>query len=268
LAGHSIPVDSGTLAVLQLIDLVTGADVAASVVPGLERAIPKNAGVEFGSLLHQLGADFTASPYSQALHAILLEIEPASKDRLPSRRAKRADTDVPAVHTAAAVSAEAAGLNGATGKPGSEAAAEVAPAGEEKPRRPGKLESKQEEVQRRENTAAAEEPDHEEADKKKSAKKRSDEAPAAKKLEERENGAVESGIVEQGTKRKEPAPRLEPAESAESGTPDKEAAAKESTASKKKAPAKKKPEGPRIKAETLSAQAESAAEGLSKRKPR
>ncbi|MGO8750568.1 MAG: hypothetical protein ACLQNE_31860 [Thermoguttaceae bacterium] len=269
LAGHSIPVDSGTLAVLQLVDLVTGADVAASVVPGLERAIPKNAGVEFGSLLHQLGADFTASPYSQALHAILLEIEPASKDRLPSRRAKRADTDVPAVHTAAAVSAEAAGLNGATGKPGSEAAAEVAPAGEEKPRRPGKrMESKQEEVQRRENTAAAEEPDHEEADKKKSAKKRSDEAPAAKKLEERENGAVESGIVEQGTKRKEPAPRLEPAESAESGTPDKEAAAKESTASKKKAPAKKKPEGPRIKAETLSAQAESAAEGLSKRKPR
>jgi endonuclease-3 len=269
LAGHWIPVDSGTLAVLQLVDLVTADDVAASAVPGLERAIPKHAGVEFGSLLHQLGADFTASPYSQALHAILLEIEPASKDRLPSRRAKRADTDIPAVHTVTAVSAEPASLNGATGKSGSGAAAEGAPAGEEKSRRSGKrMESKQEEMVGGENKAVAEDRHHEEADKKKSAKKRSDEAPAAKKLEEKEKGAAESGVVEHGTKRKEPAPPLEPAESPESDQPNQEAAAKESTVSKKKAPAKKKPEGPRIKAETLSAQAESAAEGLSKRKPR
>ena len=84
LAGHWIPMDSGALAVLHLVDLATSEDVAVGVVPGLERAIPKNAGVEFGSLLHQLGADFTASPYSQTLHAVLLEIEPAAKDRLPS----------------------------------------------------------------------------------------------------------------------------------------------------------------------------------------
>lgn len=91
LGGHSIPIDSATLGALRQVDLATDEDVAAGVVPGLERAIPKNSGIEFGSLLHQLGADFAASPYSPAFHAILLEIEPKAKDRLPSRRgAKRA----------------------------------------------------------------------------------------------------------------------------------------------------------------------------------
>ena len=33
-------------------------------MPGLERAIAKSKGVEFGSLLHQFGADFSANPYS------------------------------------------------------------------------------------------------------------------------------------------------------------------------------------------------------------
>ena len=49
---------------LHVLDLVTDKDVAAGVVPGLERAIPKSKGMEFGSLLHELGADFSANPYS------------------------------------------------------------------------------------------------------------------------------------------------------------------------------------------------------------
>ncbi len=86
LGGHAIPIDSGTANALRVVDLASDDDVAAGVVPGLDRAIPKTSGVELGSLVHQLGADFTASPYSPALHAILLEIEPNAKDRLPSRR--------------------------------------------------------------------------------------------------------------------------------------------------------------------------------------
>ena len=86
LGGHSIPTDSGTLRVLVLAGLISEQDAAAETVPGLERAIPKNAGVEFGSLLHQLGADFVASPFTPSLHAILLEIDPTVKDRLPRRR--------------------------------------------------------------------------------------------------------------------------------------------------------------------------------------
>ncbi len=72
-----------------MLDLVTDENVAQGVVPGLDRAIPKPSGMEFGSLLHQLGADFVASPYAPQLHALLLEIEPTAKQRLPTRRAKR-----------------------------------------------------------------------------------------------------------------------------------------------------------------------------------
>ena len=86
LGGHSIPVDAGTLGALRTFNLINDNDVAAGVVPGLERAIGKNVGIEFGSLLHQLGADYVASPYSPSLHALLLEIEPKAKDQLPSRR--------------------------------------------------------------------------------------------------------------------------------------------------------------------------------------
>lgn len=90
LGGHSIPIDSGTLQALHVVDLVTDEDVQAGVVPGLERAIAKNKGEEFGSLLHQLGADFTANPYAPALHELLLQINPEAQARLPKRRAAKA----------------------------------------------------------------------------------------------------------------------------------------------------------------------------------
>ncbi|MFZ5833714.1 MAG: hypothetical protein ACOY3P_26810 [Planctomycetota bacterium] len=87
LGGHQIPVDRGTLSVLQLLGLVSEKDVAAGAVPGLERAVSKSKGIEFGSLLHQLGADFTANPYAPRLREILLEIDPEVGPRLPKRRA-------------------------------------------------------------------------------------------------------------------------------------------------------------------------------------
>ena len=68
LGGHAIPDrrrhDGARCDVL---DLVTEKDVAAGVVPGLERAVAKSKGMEFGSLLHELGADFAANPYSPQL---------------------------------------------------------------------------------------------------------------------------------------------------------------------------------------------------------
>ncbi|HEY4761379.1 MAG TPA: hypothetical protein VIH42_12430 [Thermoguttaceae bacterium] len=86
LSGHSIPIDTGTMTILRLLDLVTDKDIASGVVPGLERAIAKSKGVEFGSLLHQLGADFSANPYSPNMRSILLEINPGVQSRLPKRR--------------------------------------------------------------------------------------------------------------------------------------------------------------------------------------
>jgi len=89
LGGHAIPVDAGVLGALRVVDLVTNEDVAACVVPGLERAISKAKGIEFGSMLHQFGADFTANPYSPAVRKILLQINPEAKDRLPKRRSRK-----------------------------------------------------------------------------------------------------------------------------------------------------------------------------------
>ena len=89
LAGHSIPIGSGGLAALYVIGVVTEKERSARAVPGLERAISKNKGMEFGSLLNQLGADFVRAPYGPAVRKILLEIAPDAKDRLPKRRSKK-----------------------------------------------------------------------------------------------------------------------------------------------------------------------------------
>ena len=89
LGGHAIPVDRGALGALQTVDLVDEQNVKDGVVPGLERAIAKSKGVEFGSLLHQLGADFVADPYATHLREILVQVNPIAEQRLPKRRVKR-----------------------------------------------------------------------------------------------------------------------------------------------------------------------------------
>jgi endonuclease-3 len=90
LEGHSIPVNQGAMEVLYAVGVLTDHEIEKGQVPGLERAIPKNKGVEFGSLLHQIGADYYASPGSSKLKAILAEIDADYKDRL-ARRAARID---------------------------------------------------------------------------------------------------------------------------------------------------------------------------------
>jgi len=95
LGGHWIPVDSGTLAALEVLGLITAQDAQEGVVPGLERAIAKNKGMEFATLLHQLGADFTANPYSTNLHKMLVQIEPEAEGRLPKRRPKEPKPEPP-----------------------------------------------------------------------------------------------------------------------------------------------------------------------------
>lgn len=96
LGGHAIPLDRGAMEVFAVVGVVEPEDVkahAAYSVPGLERTIPKNKGIEFGSLLHQLSADVVASPYSPSVHKILLEINPSAKERLPKRGKKPEETE-------------------------------------------------------------------------------------------------------------------------------------------------------------------------------
>ncbi len=92
LSGHSIPVDSGTMAALGVLDLVTAKETAAGEVSGLERAVSKSKGVEFGSLLHQLGANYLANSFSPQVREILLAIDPDASKRFPQRRQPRPET--------------------------------------------------------------------------------------------------------------------------------------------------------------------------------
>lgn len=106
LGGHSIPIDSGTAKALYTMDLVSEQDLKKETVPGLERAIPKSKGAEFGSLLHQLGADFVADPYSSGLREILVQIDPLAAERLPKRRQRKTEQAAPAVAPPADKAAE------------------------------------------------------------------------------------------------------------------------------------------------------------------
>lgn len=90
LGGHAIAIDKGTLDAAYVLGIASEAEAQKDKVPGVERAIPKSKGVEFASLLHQLGADFHASPFSTRVRGILLEIADDAKDRMPKRATKTA----------------------------------------------------------------------------------------------------------------------------------------------------------------------------------
>ena len=95
LGGHSIPVDKGSLGVLYVLGAITEAESRSGNPPGMERAIPKSKGQEFGSLLHQLGAEFTANPFSPQLREFLLSISPDAKERFPKRVVKKPEPPAP-----------------------------------------------------------------------------------------------------------------------------------------------------------------------------
>jgi hypothetical protein len=89
LGGHSIPLDRGALDVLYLLGVISQSESQTGKVSGLERIIPKNKGVEFGSLLHQLAADYMANPFSPNVRKLILSINADAKDRFPKRGAKK-----------------------------------------------------------------------------------------------------------------------------------------------------------------------------------
>lgn len=88
LGGHAIPCSQGVFDAFEVLGIITPAEAAKGRVPGLERAISKSKGAEFAALLHQLGADFFASPCGTKVRALLVEVCPEAKDRLPKRNSK------------------------------------------------------------------------------------------------------------------------------------------------------------------------------------
>ncbi len=89
LGGHSIPLNDGALDVLEILEIVSPKNRQQRKVPGLERTIAKNKGVEFGALLHMLGTQLAADPYNKKTHDILLQINKDCADNLPVKPSKK-----------------------------------------------------------------------------------------------------------------------------------------------------------------------------------
>jgi endonuclease-3 len=107
LGGHSIACGKGALEALLAVGAINDAELTKQEVPGMERAIPKNKGAEFFSLLHQLGVDLAASPQSTRVKGILAEIDPQAKERLASWSVRRAEQAAAAAQQAREARAEA-----------------------------------------------------------------------------------------------------------------------------------------------------------------
>lgn len=89
LGGHAIPLDSAALDVMYILGAIDEAERTRGAVPGLERAIPKRKGIEFASLLHQVGADLMAAPFTSKARSILVEISPDARAKLPKRATRK-----------------------------------------------------------------------------------------------------------------------------------------------------------------------------------
>lgn len=73
LGGHSIPVSKTIMDVLLATEIVSEAEAAKWIAPGLERSVPKTKGADFASCLHQLATDYAQSPTPKNVAAIMKE---------------------------------------------------------------------------------------------------------------------------------------------------------------------------------------------------
>lgn len=88
LGGHAIPVNAGATRAFVALGVINESEMHEPHIPGIERAIPKNKGVEFASLLHQFGVEIEVAANAQRVRTILAEISPEAKDRLPKKPVK------------------------------------------------------------------------------------------------------------------------------------------------------------------------------------
>ncbi|MFN9640185.1 MAG: hypothetical protein ACK56W_09235 [Pirellula sp.] len=111
LGGHAIPADTAILEALLAADILTTAEVEKKSIPGVERAIPKNKGLEFASLLHQFAVDFSANAKSAVALAVFkdLGVTPKAKVVTPPpapKTSKKAPAEPEPVSKPSPVAAE------------------------------------------------------------------------------------------------------------------------------------------------------------------
>ena len=89
LSGHSIGIDKSLINLLYTVGVIDEKEAEKMTVPGLERAIAKNKGVEFFSVVHQLAVTYSSSPFNSNTRTILLSIDADAKERFPKRVRKK-----------------------------------------------------------------------------------------------------------------------------------------------------------------------------------
>ena len=238
LGGHSIPIDYAAMVIMLSTGIASQAEAAAGKVPGLERAVPKNKGVEFSALLHEAGVALMTDQKDKQARALLDAVAKGSSDRYDDweaskkaaiRRVKKRKRDEKAAAeeeaVAGAAEAKAAATEKAAKKPSKSAAKSVKP--------------------------AASEPAEKTETEKKPAKKKAVEKKAVEK-----KAAAKKVVEKKATKK--PAKKAEPAAKKPAAKATKKKASKKSSA-----PAK-----PAKKATKKTSPKKSTNRKLSKRKPR
>ncbi len=99
LGGHAIPADSLTLEIMVQCEILAQAEADKKSLPGVERAIPKNKGFEFASLLHQFAVEFHQTPKNAAVVAVFKDLGVSPKTKAVEKPAPKKDTKAAAVAT-------------------------------------------------------------------------------------------------------------------------------------------------------------------------
>lgn len=82
LGGHSIPVDYSAMVVMLVVGIASQTEASSGRVPGLERAIPKSKGIEFGSLLHQAAVAINSDQNDKTGRAVLEAVSKGAAEQL------------------------------------------------------------------------------------------------------------------------------------------------------------------------------------------
>ncbi len=82
LGGHSIPIDYSAMVIMLNTEIATQAEAKSGRVPGLERAIPKNKGLEFSVLLHQCAVDLHRDMKDKKARATMDAVSKKSSERM------------------------------------------------------------------------------------------------------------------------------------------------------------------------------------------
>lgn len=86
LGGHAIPINSAGFDIFYFCGIISLQEYRGKKVPGIERAIPKSKGIDFGSILHQFSLDYAAKPKDAEIRKLILGVNPEATELFPDTK--------------------------------------------------------------------------------------------------------------------------------------------------------------------------------------